>query len=287
MSEKHIDELSGVETTGHEWDGIRELNNPMPRWWVWTFYATIVWALGYAIAYPAIPMITDATKGMLGYSSRAELQQNLDHAKASQTTLHDLIAAKTVHEIDSDSALREFAVAGGASAFKVNCAPCHGSGASGGPGFPNLNDDDWLWGGDLDAIQATIAHGIRFNEDTDTHASEMPPFADVLDPLQTRQVAAYVWGLTNTPSDPGLAEAGKQVFVDNCAACHGDDAKGKAEMGAPDLADAIWLKARGEDAITRQVAAPKHGVMPAWAGRLGDTTVKELTIFVHSLGGGT
>ncbi|NEJ98689.1 cytochrome-c oxidase, cbb3-type subunit III, partial [Rhizobium ruizarguesonis] len=165
MSEKHIDEFSGVETTGHEWDGIRELNNPMPRWWVWTFYATIVWALGYAIAYPAIPMMTDATKGMLGFSSRAELRQNLDQAKASQTALHDLIAAKTVDEIDSDSALREFAIAGGASAFKVNCAPCHGSGASGGPGFPNLNDDDWLWGGDLDAIQATIAHGIRFDGD--------------------------------------------------------------------------------------------------------------------------
>jgi cytochrome c oxidase cbb3-type subunit 3 len=109
---------------------------------------------------------------------------------------------------------------------------------------------------------------------------------DVLDSIQ-KQVAAYVWGLSNTPWDPGLAEAGKQIFSDNCAACHGEDAKGKAEMGAPDLADAIWLKARGEDAIIRQVASPKHGVMPAWAGRLGDTTVKELTIFVHSLGGGT
>ncbi|MBB4238018.1 MULTISPECIES: cytochrome-c oxidase, cbb3-type subunit III [Rhizobium] len=287
MSEKHIDELSGVETTGHEWDGIRELNNPMPRWWVWTFYVTILWAIGYAIAYPAIPMITSATKGYFGYSTRAELQQDLDLAKASQTKFHDLIAAKTVEEIDTDPVLREFAIAGGASAFKVNCAQCHGSGASGGPGFPNLNDDDWLWGGDLDAIQTTIAHGIRFDSDAETHASEMPAFTDVIEPIQMKQVAAYVWGLTNTPSDPALAAAGKQVFLDNCAACHGEDAKGKVEMGAPDLADAIWLKARGEDAIARQVASPKHGVMPAWAGRLGDTTVKELTVFVHSLGGGT
>ncbi|MBY3095125.1 cytochrome-c oxidase, cbb3-type subunit III [Rhizobium laguerreae] len=287
MSEKQIDELSGVETTGHEWDGIRELNNPMPRWWVWTFYATILWAVGYAIAYPAIPMITSATKGYLGYSTRAELQQDLDQAKASQMKLTDLVAAKTVQEIASDPALREFAIAGGASAFKVNCATCHGSGASGGPGFPNLNDDDWLWGGDLDAIQTTIAHGVRFESDSEAHASEMPAFTNVLEPIQMRQVAAYVWGLTNKPSDTALAEAGKQVFADNCSACHGEDAKGKMEMGAPDLADAIWLKSRGEDAIFRQVAFPKHGVMPAWAGRLGDATVKELTIFVHSLGGGT
>lgn len=286
MSQKHIDELSGVETTGHEWDGIQELNNPMPRWWIWTFYVTILWAIGYAIAYPAIPMITSATYGYLGYSTRAELQQDLNLAKSSQTEFHDLIAAKTVEEIDADPALRKFAIAGGASAFKMNCAPCHGSGASGVPGFPNLNDDDWLWGGDLNAIQATISHGIRFDGDTDSHSSEMPPFAGVLEPIQMKQVAAFVWGLTNTPSDVGLAAAGKQVFLDNCAPCHGEDAKGKVEMGAPDLADAIWLKSRGEDAILRQVASPKHGVMPAWAARLGDTTVNELTIFVHALGGG-
>ncbi len=286
MSEKHIDEISGVETTGHEWDGIRELNNPMPRWWVWTFYVTILWAVAYAIAYPAIPMITSATRGYLGFSSRAELQQDLNQAKVAQTKFHDMIAAKTVQEIDADPSLREFAIAGGASAFKVNCAPCHGSGASGGPGFPNLNDDDWLWGGDLDSIQATIAHGVRYEADADTHVSEMPAFRDMLDPVQTKQVAAYVWSLTNTPSDASGAEAGKQIFLDNCAACHGEDAKGKFEMGAPNLADAIWLKGSGEDAIVRQVMAPRHGVMPAWAGRLGDTAVKELTVFVHSLGGG-
>jgi len=286
MSDKHIDELSGVETTGPEWDGIRELNNPMPRWWVWTFYATIVWAIAYAFAYPAIPMISSATKGYLGFSSRAELQQDLDQARLGQAQFHEMITAKSVEDIDADPTLREFAVSGGASAFKVNCAPCHGSGATGGPGFPNLNDDDWLWGGDLAAIQTTIAHGVRYDSDPDTHVSEMPAFGEILDLNQTRQVAAYVWSLTGTPSDPALAVAGKQVFMDNCAACHGDDAKGKVDMGAPNLADAIWLKGRGEDAVARQVMAPKHGVMPAWQGRLGETAVKELTVFVHSLGGG-
>ncbi len=286
MAEKHVDELSGVDTTGHEWDGIRELNNPMPRWWVWTFCVTIAWAVGYAFLYPSIPMVTSATRGYLNFSSRAALQQDLEQSKTAQMKFRDMIAAKTVQEIDADPALREFAIAGGASAFKVNCAPCHGSGASGGPGFPNLNDDDWLWGGDLDSIQKTISHGIRFDADPDTHVSEMPAFGDVLDRNQIRDVAVYVWSLTNAPSDPALVPAGKRIFMDNCAACHGEDAKGKLEVGAPNLADAIWLKGAGEDAIIRQVTAPKHGVMPAWSGRLGDTTVKELTVFVHSLGGG-
>ncbi|MGY5810297.1 cytochrome-c oxidase, cbb3-type subunit III [Rhizobium sp. LEGMi198b] len=286
MSDKHIDELSGVETTGHEWDGIRELNNPMPRWWVWTFYATILWAVGYAIAYPSIPLIRDTTKGLLGFSSRAELQREMDNAKVEQARLDVRIAAKSVEEIDADPMLREFAIAGGASAFKVNCAPCHGSGATGAPGFPNLNDDDWLWGGSLPAIQQTIAHGIRFEADPETHVSEMPAFGDVLERAQIRQVAAYVWGLTDTAFDPTAADAGKQVFLDNCAACHGEDDRGKQEIGAPNLADAIWLKGKGEQAIIRQVTLPKHGVMPAWLARLGETTVKELTVFVHSLGGG-
>jgi cytochrome c oxidase cbb3-type subunit 3 len=286
MADKHVDELSGVETTGHDWDGIRELNNPMPRWWVWTFCATIIWAIGYAVAFPSIPLISEATRGVLGYSSRAGFSADVEKAKVAQNVYIEQITARSVTEIDADATLRQFAIAGGASAFKVNCATCHGSGAAGGPGFPNLNDDDWLWGGDLESIYQTISHGIRYDADNDTHVSEMPPFAEVLDSQQIRAVAAYVFSLTGQPRDPSLVEAGRQVFADNCAACHGDDARGKRDMGAPDLADAIWLKGQGEEAIARQVAAPKHGVMPAWAGRLGETTVKELTVFVHSLGGG-
>lgn len=283
---KHIDDISGVETTGHEWDGIRELNNPMPRWWVWTFYATIVWAIGYAIAYPSIPLLTESTKGLLGFSSRAELSSELSTAKSSQTVYLDRIAALPVKEIEADKDLAQFAISGGASAFKVNCAPCHGSGAAGGPGFPNLNDDDWLWGGDIDSIYTTITHGVRYGSDADTRISEMPAFAEVLEPEQVKQVAAFVISLTGTPSDAALVEPGRQVFADNCAACHGEDARGNREFGAPDLADAIWLKAEGETGIAHQVAAPKHGVMPAWGGRLGDATVKQLAVFVHSLGGG-
>ncbi len=286
MSEKHIDEISGVETTGHEWDGIRELNNPMPRWWVWTFYMTIVWAIGYTIAYPAWPLLKENTKGLLGYSSRAEVAAELGDAKAAQSVYLEKIAAMPLAEIVADPALAQFATAGGAAAFKVNCSPCHGSGAQGGAGYPNLNDDDWLWGGDLEAIQTTLAHGIRYEGDADTRVSEMPAFADILDAEQIKQVAAYVVSLTGTPADAAMVEPGKTVFAENCASCHGEDAKGGRDFGAPNLADAIWLRVGDEAGIAQQVAAPKHGVMPAWGARLGDATVKQLAVYVHSLGGG-
>jgi cytochrome c oxidase cbb3-type subunit III len=286
MAGKHIDEISGVETTGHEWDGIRELNNPMPRWWVWTFYATILWAIGYTIAFPAWPLISDATSGMLGWSSRAEVATELASGRQAQAGMVDRIAQSSLQEIMADPQLLQFAVAGGASAFKVNCAQCHGSGAAGFPGFPNLNDDDWVWGGTAEDIYQTIAHGIRHPGDDDTRIGEMPAYGDILQPEEIKQVAAFVVSLTGTPADAGMVEPGKQIFADNCAACHGDDARGNREMGAPNLADAIWLKGEGETAIAAQVKSPKHGVMPAWLPRLGDPAVKQLAVFVHSLGGG-
>jgi cytochrome c oxidase cbb3-type subunit 3 len=286
MSEKQIDEVSGVATTGHEWDGIRELDNPMPRWWVWTFYATIVWALAYTIAYPAWPLISSATSGLLGYSSRVDVKNELDAASAAQAQYVDAISSKSVAEIAGDDALRQFAVAAGAAAFKVNCVQCHGSGATGSKGYPNLNDDEWLWGGSLEQIYQTITHGARFASDADTRVSEMPAFGEILEPAQIAEVSAYVVSLSGETANAELAAAGKQVFADNCAACHGDNAKGNRDLGAPDLTDTIWLYADTEAAIAAQVRAPKHGVMPAWGARLGDTTVKELTVFVHSLGGG-
>src|SRR4051794_18158370 len=139
MSDQHIDEISGISTTGHEWDGIRELNNPLPRWWVWTFYITVVWAIGYTIAYPAWPMLHSATKGVLGYSSRNEVKNELAAAETAKGQYVAAVESKSVSEIAGDDALREFAVAAGGAAFKVNCVQCHGSGAQGSKGFPNLN----------------------------------------------------------------------------------------------------------------------------------------------------
>jgi len=286
MSSEHIDDVSGIPTTGHEWDGIKELNNPLPRWWVITFYMTIAWAIGYMIAYPAWPLLSSATKGVLGYSSRNEVKNELAAAEAAKGKFVTAIQGKSVSDILGDDALREFAVAAGAATFKVNCVQCHGSGAQGSKGFPNLNDDDWLWGGKPDQIQQTIMHGIRFTSDPDTRQSEMPAFADIITPDQIAQVSAFVASLSGKVGDASLVTPGAKVFADNCVACHGANAKGNKEFGAPDLTDAIWLYGSGETAIAEQVRAPKHGVMPAWLGRLGDTKVKELAVYVHSLGGG-
>jgi len=286
MANKHIDDVSGVETTGHEWDGIRELNNPLPAWWVWTFYATILWAIGYTIAYPAWPTLTGNTKGMLGWSSRGSVNDDLTAAKAAQAKFIDAIAGKDVNAILADDELRQFAIAGGGAAFKVNCVQCHGSGAQGSAGYPNLNDNDWLWGGSADAIYTTLTHGVRYASDPDTRTSEMPAFGDILNPDQVGQVSAYVASLQGEQGDAAAIEAGKTVFAENCASCHGEDAKGGRDFGAPNLTDAIALYGNGAAAVTAQVGKPQHGVMPAWGARLGDTTVKQLAVYVHSLGGG-
>ncbi|TIU89958.1 MAG: cytochrome-c oxidase, cbb3-type subunit III, partial [Mesorhizobium sp.] len=158
MSNEHIDEISGITTTGHEWDGIKELNNPLPRWWVITFYITVAWALAYTIAYPAWPMLSSATRGVLGFSSRNDVKNEMAAADAAKAKYVTAIQSKTVSEIAADDTLREFAVAAGGAAFKVNCVQCHGSGAQGSTGFPNLNDDDWLWGGKAEEVQQTITH---------------------------------------------------------------------------------------------------------------------------------
>jgi cytochrome c oxidase cbb3-type subunit 3 len=288
MSDKEIDEVTGVSTTGHEWDGIRELDNPMPRWWLIVFYASIVWAAAYTIAYPAWPLVSTATSGLLGYSSRGDVKAELAAAQAARADYVAAVSTMTVDEILADDGLRTFAASAGAAAFKVNCVQCHGSGAQGAPGYPNLNDDEWLWGGSADEIRQSIAHGIRFAEDSETRVSEMPAFGEILEPKEITQVASFVASLSSKGEDADAEDiaAGKEIFAQNCAACHGEDGKGNRELGAPDLTDAIWFYGSSLPDIAAQVRAPKHGVMPAWQARLGDTTVKELAVYVHSLGGG-
>ncbi|MBO0903830.1 cytochrome-c oxidase, cbb3-type subunit III [Jiella sonneratiae] len=287
---RQVDQITGVETTGHSWDGITELNNPLPRWWLWTFYATIAFALVYTILYPAWPMVSSATSGLLGWSSRGDLEASVAAAKAADAGRLEKIAALSVEAIDGDQELRPAAIAAGKAAFKVNCVQCHGSGAEGGPGYPNLNDDSWLWGGTLEAIHTTLEHGIRYASDDDTRISEMPAFGrdGILDRGQIDAVADYVLSLSGSAADQqtAAAEAGRTVFAENCAACHGETGGGMKEVGAPALDDAIWLYGGSKADIVRQVTAPRHGVMPAWGARLGETTVKELAVYVHSLGGG-
>ena len=288
MTTPHKDELSGVDTTGHEWDGIRELDNPLPRWWLWVFYATIVWTIGYCIYYPAIPLINSATQGIGGYSSRAELHQEVAAAEEGRAGLMAQIEATNVEDIAKNDTLHRFAVSGGASAFKVYCSQCHGSGAQGSPDYPNLNDDVWLWGGTVEDIHQTITHGIRYAGDDDSRFSEMPAFGrdQILSGSDIRATANFVGQLAGLEHDAALAEAGATVYADNCASCHGEAGKGMRDLGAPNLTDAVWLYGGSVAEIATQISAPQHGVMPAWGERLGDVTVKQLSVFVHSLGGG-
>ena len=285
---REIDQVSGTETTGHEWDGIKELNTPMPSWWLWTFYATIAFSLVYVVLYPAIPMLNSATTGVLGWSSRGDLQAVLDEQTKANSSKLEAIEKMSIEDIAKDAELRPFALAGGNAAFKVNCVQCHGSGAEGGTGYPNLNDDDWIWGGSLEAIQATLQHGIRYAADENTRVSEMPAFGrdGILDANQISDVAWYVRKLSGQEADAEAATRGEAVYADNCAACHGDNGAGNKELGSPALNDALWLYGGSHDQIVAQLRQPRQGVMPGWKARLGDTTIKKLAIYVHSLGGG-
>lgn len=288
MSEKgakRIDEPTGTETVGHEWDGIEELNTPLPRWWLWTFYLCIAWAIVYAIAYPAWPLVNRATGGVLQWSSRGDLAKDIKVASEAQQGLRDQLAATSVGGLRDDPALFRKAVAGGAAAFKLHCSQCHGSGAAGSQtlGYPNLNDDDWLWGGDLDAIHYSINHGIRQEQDNDLRQSAMPAFDGILDSEQADAVAQHVLSLSGKGA---TYAAGAQIFADNCAACHGANGGGDRNIGAPRLNDAIWLRGKSKDAIKQQILYPKMGAMPAWGRRLDAVTVKMLTAYVHSRGGG-
>lgn len=288
MSEQHIDDVSGIETTGHEWDGIRELDNPLPRWWLWVFYATILWSIGYWIVYPAWPLVTSYTKGMLGYSSRAVVEQTIADAQASQAGMREKIAAASLEQIRTEPALREFALAGGRSAFNVNCSQCHGSGAQGFSGYPNLNDDEWLWGGSVDAIHHTISHGIRNADSDDARQSEMPAFGrdEILDKAQISDVADYVLAISDQSADASGATRGKVIFEENCASCHGENGGGVTDLGAPALNNALWLYGGDKATLVETIWNSRSGVMPAWGKVLDDITVKQLAIYVHSLGGG-
>lgn len=285
---KEKDELSGVETTGHEWDGIKELNNPAPRWWLWIFFITVIWSVGYWVIYPAWPTASkDNFRGGTTGTSRSNEYTDL---AASQKVITDRRAKylerfkqASFEEIANDDELYAFALAGGKAAFKDNCATCHGTGGAGGNGYPNLNDDDWLWGGKIEDIYQTIQYGIRSDHD-DTHSSMMPAFGEMLSADDQDKIASYVYALSHKGE---VSEDGAALFAQSCASCHGADAHGNRDMGAPNLSDAIWLKSDGsKEAILSQMQNPKHGVMPAWVNRLNPQTIRQLAIYVHSLGGG-
>lgn len=287
------DAISGQSTTGHEWDGISELNTPLPKWWVYVFYICVLWAVGYWVVYPSFPVKDGFIKGTFNYSSRVELEKDVAKARSVHETELKGLTAKSVDEIYADSNLRQYAMAGGAVLFKENCAPCHQSNGAGAKGYPTLADDEWLWGGTLADIQTTLLYGIRSDKSSQTRISEMPAFAGTLSADEIRQVATYVKAMSQGKVEAG---PGQDLYVNNCAACHSSDganpvSDGGQAMGAPALGNAVWLyagpgKDMTVDMISAQIAAPKHGVMPAWGGRLKDEEIKMLAVYVHSLGGG-
>lgn len=283
------DALTGKPTTGHEWDGIKELNTPLPRWWLNIFYATIVWSLGYFVAYPAWPGISGYTAGMLGYSSRADVATEVEALKTRRAAQAADLAKVELAAIKSDPKLLSFALAMGKTAFGDNCAPCHGIGGAGSRGYPNLNDDDWLWGGTLAEIHKTLRNGIRSTNDADTRISAMPAFGrdGLLKKDEVRQVANFVVELQGGKPESGYDKAAAaKIFAENCASCHGEKGAGNKEFGAPNLTDAITLYGNRIEDIVETVTNSRNGVMPAWEYRLDPVTIKALAVFVHSLGGG-
>lgn len=278
-------------TTGHSWDGIEEFNNPLPRWWLWIFYACIVWAIWYSIAYPAWPGVKSATAGYLGFSTRAQVAEDIATAEAKNAAINEKLASVELASIATDPELEGYAKSAGAAVFKTWCAQCHKTNGAGAVGYPNLQDDDWLWGGTMEDIHLTLLHGIRSETDDDSRYSEMPAFGrdELLEEEEISQVVNFVMSLTpnvNPPQDPSMVEAGAVVFEDNCAACHMEDGSGDRAQGAPNLADAIWLYGGDYAAISETVHNSRFGVMPDWNERLSEAQIRAVATYVHQLGGG-
>jgi cytochrome c oxidase cbb3-type subunit 3 len=281
------DIVTGQETTAHEWDGLRELNTPLPKWWVYTLYATVAWAAVWCLLYPSVPWFNSYFPGLLGYSQRAAVNADVQAVVAQRAVTMDRIAALSFDEIRKDPQLMAAAATAGRIAFANNCQPCHGAGGGGQPGYPALAAGAWIWGGTLDAIQQTITHGSR-SGDSDAHEAQMPRFgADgILKPAEIQQVADYVMTLYGHAAAGQNVAAGQKLFADNCAICHGDAGQGDREKGAPRLASQVHLFGNDRATVVTQITAPRMGVMPAWNTRLDSATIKALALYVHALGGG-
>ncbi|MEP2103362.1 MAG: cytochrome-c oxidase, cbb3-type subunit III [Parasphingorhabdus sp.] len=288
VDKQRIDEATGTKTVGHEWDGIEELDTPMPRWWLWTLYATIVWALVYVVLYPAWPMVNSATEGVLGWSSRGDYQKAVAAREAELEPIRVALVNTDIHDLPNNPELLNEAIQGGRSAFKVHCVQCHGAGAAGSKGYPNLNDDEWLWGGDMEAIEYTLIHGIRNPDHAETRFSQMPAFGrdGILQPNEIQDLVSYVRVLSSREEQSASSDRGAELFEVNCAVCHGSDAKGDRTQGAPNLTDAINLYGLDRASLTDTIANSRYGVMPRWGHRLDEATIRMLTAYVHSLGGG-
>lgn len=289
MAEKEIDQPTGVETTGHEWDGIKELNNPLPRWWVLTWYLCIAIAVVYMVFMPSWPGLTGYLKGVRNHSERANVEAAMAKVEAERSSqMGRLLSVNNVADIERDPELLQYTMKAGESLFGDNCATCHGAGGQGSTGgYPALVDDDWLWGGALADIQQTIRYGVRSGH-ANARFNMMQAYGrdGLLPASQISDLVEYVTSLSGGEADEAAVKRAAPVFAQTCAACHGPDGRGDQAQGAPNLADAIWLYGGDKVQIQETLYQGRGGVMPAWSDRLSEEQITALAVYVHSLGGG-
>ncbi len=288
-SEKDIDAYSGIETTGHEWDGIKELNNPLPRWWLYIWYGSIAISLVYMVFFPALPALPGLgtnTTGVGGFSDRTAVARDMASLQESRSGDAARLVSASLQEIENDRGLQQFALAMGESAFGDNCAVCHGANGRGNVGYPSLQDDVWLWDGSLEGIEYTLLHGIRHPGKDETRFSIMPSFGSdgLLSENEINDSVQYVLSISGGESDPAAAARGAEIYATQCASCHADDGTGMRELGAPNLVDAEWLFGGDEATIYNTIYYARNSHMPAWEERLDRSTIKALAVYVHTLG---
>ena len=285
--ERKFDEATGHEDTGHEWDGIRELDRPLPRWWLWVFYACIAVAIVYWFLMPAWPGLKTNTPGLLHESDRAKVVGDLNALAAQRGVEGRKLNAASLEQIESDPELQAYALAMGQSIFGDNCATCHGQGGTGAKGYPNLRDDVWLWGGSLEDIHHTITVGVRSGQ-PDARVSQMPAFGrdQILTPSQVDDLTEYVVALSRRKANRAAVARAAPTFQAQCAVCHGPAGTGNQTVGAPNLTDADWLYGEDRASIHGQIWNGRGGVMPSWRARFDPATLKALAVYIHANAGG-
>jgi len=285
------DAISGTETTGHEWDGLKELDTPLPRWWLYIFYASIVISIVYWVLMPAWPLANGYTKGILGWSDRNNVAAEVQTLRSSRAPMFERLANASTAQIAGDPELQEFARAAGESVFGDYCATCHGAGGAGAPGYPVLADDVWIWGGSLAEIERTLRVGVR-SDHAETRLSMMPAFGrdGILNARQIGDVTEFAISIssarTRLDPDMGAAARGAVVYQEQCAICHGATGAGDRTVGAPSLNDDLWLYGGSREEIRRQIETGRGGVMPSWEARFDAGTLRALAYYVHEMGGG-
>jgi cytochrome c oxidase cbb3-type subunit III len=282
MSVEERDELTGHRTTGHEWSGIRELNTRVPRAVWWAIGITHVWALLMWLLLPSWPLVTTYTKGLLGIDQRELVAGEIQAGQRYREHWVVRFAGEPLPAIRQDETLMEIVRGAGPALWDDNCAVCHGRQGVGGPGFPNLVDDAWLWGGSDEAVLTTILYGVN-TQHPDTRLSQMLAFGEteILTRDQIRTVSAYVQSLSGLAQpEPAVLEEGGQLYLDNCASCHGEDARGIEDLGAPNLTDDFWIYGGDDASLFETIHGGRQGWMPGWEGRLTAAEIKMLAVYM-------